>query len=218
MRAIEHHEFRSVTIDQRLTDGYLNATEMCKAAGKRLNNYLRNETTMAFVDALSTETRIRASKLIQSVKGGKGPQGTWVHPKVAIHLAQWLSPEFAVWCTNIIYNWMQGRSDPKELAAKAEHQRQNKIRFWRGRLLEAREQLEGLGAATDVLPPRRRARNDAALIEVGDVTALVDTKDYELDSSSLYALIDPITGRIVIERVNMEHSAGLPLNKRLAMV
>jgi hypothetical protein len=36
--------------------------------------------------ALSADIGIPTSELIQSLKGGNGPQGTWVHPKVSIHL------------------------------------------------------------------------------------------------------------------------------------
>ncbi|WP_419902348.1 KilA-N domain-containing protein [Kiloniella sp.] len=43
-------------------------------------------------------------------RGDRVTQGTWVHPKVAIHLAQWLSPEFAVQVTNWVFDWMNGGS------------------------------------------------------------------------------------------------------------
>jgi hypothetical protein len=40
---------------------------------------------------------IPITELVQSIRGGTPElQGTWVHPQVAIALAQWLSPEFAV--------------------------------------------------------------------------------------------------------------------------
>jgi hypothetical protein len=37
-------------------------------------------------------------------------QGTWVHPQVAINLAQWLSAKFAVQVSQWVYDWMSGRS------------------------------------------------------------------------------------------------------------
>lgn len=107
------HKIGDSQILHRSEDGYLNATAMCKAAGKLIGNYLRNAETNAFVDELSSDMRISISELIQSVKGG-GNQGTWVHPKVAIHLAQWLSPKFAVQVTNWVYDWMMGKAQPKQ--------------------------------------------------------------------------------------------------------
>jgi hypothetical protein len=48
--------------------------------------------------------------LVQIKKGGvKNEQGTWVHPQVAIHLAQWLSPTFAVKVSKWVFNWMSGK-------------------------------------------------------------------------------------------------------------
>ena len=35
-------------------------------------------------------------------------QGTWVHPQVAINLAQWLSPKFAVLVSKWVFEWMSG--------------------------------------------------------------------------------------------------------------
>ncbi len=43
-------------VAQRVTDGYFNATAMCKAAGKRMNNYTRLPTTSAFISELSSVT------------------------------------------------------------------------------------------------------------------------------------------------------------------
>jgi KilA-N domain len=51
--------------------------------------------------------------LVEIKKGGdpKLEQGTWAHPQVAIHCAQWCSPEFAVLVTRWVFEWMsQGRT------------------------------------------------------------------------------------------------------------
>ena len=112
---IIQHEVKNDLITQRAIDGYINATAMCQAAGKRLNNYLRSDTTKAFVDALETDTRISATELIQVVRGGNPDlQGTWVHPQVAINLAQWLSPEFAVQVSKWVFEWLSGHASRRE--------------------------------------------------------------------------------------------------------
>jgi hypothetical protein len=102
----------NISVGQRAEDGYLNATAMCKAAGKRFHDYQRLDTTDAFLLALSAETVIPVTRLINSLRGGNGPQGTWVHPKVAIHLAQWLSPEFAVAVSTWVFDWLSGKTVP----------------------------------------------------------------------------------------------------------
>ncbi|MDE6115386.1 MAG: KilA-N domain-containing protein [Muribaculum sp.] len=96
-------------IEQRLLDGYINATALCKACGKEMKHYLSNSSTRDFVNELSSEVGIPTSALIQIVRGGDPRfQGTWVHPQVAIHLAQWASPKFAVAVSKWVFEWMQG--------------------------------------------------------------------------------------------------------------
>jgi hypothetical protein len=96
-------------ISQRAKDGYINATAMCKAANKLFNDYSRLSTTEAFVKELGAVTGIPVTELIQSLRGGHPElQGTWVHPQVAIHLAQWLSPQFAVQVTQWVFEWISG--------------------------------------------------------------------------------------------------------------
>ena len=103
------YEIEKEVIHQRVRDGYVNATAMCKAAGKKWNDYYRLATTDPFVAELSSETGIPATELIQSVRGGDPTlQGTWVHPQVAINLAQWLSPRFAVLVSKWVVDWMSG--------------------------------------------------------------------------------------------------------------
>mgnify|MGYP002677594369 CR=1 FL=1 len=102
-------------IAQRITDGYINATAMCKAAGKEWRRYFELSTTKAFVQALSTDAGLDGTVLIKQIgllEAGGNPkiQGTWVHPQIAIHLAQWLSPKFAVLVSQWVMEWMSGKS------------------------------------------------------------------------------------------------------------
>jgi hypothetical protein len=105
------HSYEGEIVRLRSRDGYVNATAMCKAAGKLFGHYNESDRTKAFIQELSNEIGIPISDLIQSNKGGNPAlQGTWVHPQVAIHLAQWLSPTFAVRVTQWVYEWMSGLS------------------------------------------------------------------------------------------------------------
>lgn len=96
-------------IQQRLLDGYVNATALCKVSGKNLADYLRLKMTNDFLSELSSDMGIPISGLVQIVKGGIPEfQGTWVHPQVAINLAQWVSPKFAVLVSKWVFEWMNG--------------------------------------------------------------------------------------------------------------
>lgn len=110
MKLIEH-EVQGNAIHQRSSDGYMNATAMCKAAGKLWGHYRESSGSKAFLSALEADIGIPISELVKSIKGGEPHlQGTWVHPQVAVHLAQWLSPEFSVKVSKWVYDWLSGKS------------------------------------------------------------------------------------------------------------
>jgi hypothetical protein len=103
------HNVEGEIIGQRKRDGFINATAMCQAAGKRWFDYARLSNTGSFLIELSRATGIPVSELTQTLTGGNpAMQGTWVHPQVAINLAQWCSPKFAVLVTKWVYDWMSG--------------------------------------------------------------------------------------------------------------
>jgi len=74
------------------TDGYINATFLCKAGNRRFYDWSRLESTKILVDVMQSQRL--DMELIDSKQGGKYP-GTWIHPDLAIHLAMWISPLFA---------------------------------------------------------------------------------------------------------------------------
>lgn len=137
-------EINSVAIGQRAEDGYVNLTKMAQANGKLIADYLRLESTNAFLEALSVDMGIPISKLIE-VKRGKPAnlQGTWGHPYVVINCGQWCDPEFAVLVGRWVFDWMtQGKApalqaqlsrlDELELEIKVgiEMQEAGRIKIW----------------------------------------------------------------------------------------
>jgi hypothetical protein len=85
-------------ITRRDSDGYADATAMCQANGKLWADYQRLGRTTDYIKALADSTGISPDQLILSVKGGPAHlQGTWIHPRLAVDLARWISPAFAVW-------------------------------------------------------------------------------------------------------------------------
>ena len=102
------HEVASSFVHQRASDGYVNATDLCAAAKKRWHNYVREETTGNFLRALGKKLGVAPKDLTPaSLKQGE-PDSVWVHPKVAVHLAQWLSADFAVLVSEWVYDWLSG--------------------------------------------------------------------------------------------------------------
>ena len=105
------HSVDGEVIPQRPQDGYINATLLCRRAGKTFADYNRLSQTHAFLNELSADMGITISELVQVIRGGndKLNQGTWIHPQVAVHLGQWLSPSFAVKVSKWVFEWMEGR-------------------------------------------------------------------------------------------------------------
>ena len=116
LQVIEHPVTGGV-VQQRADDGYVNATELCQRAGKLFGHYNENSQTQAFLEELSAVIGIPITGndgLVQIRQGGndKTRQGTWVHPYVATHLGQWLSPSFAVSVNIWVADWMRGVTKP----------------------------------------------------------------------------------------------------------
>lgn len=97
------------TIICRESDGYINVTDLCKAGGRHFKTWNNRERTKEFLQLLSerTNNEYQQSKSEQKcldssiqlikydISYGKN-RGTWVHPKVAINIAQWISPKFDI--------------------------------------------------------------------------------------------------------------------------
>ena len=90
-------------IENRLEDGYINVTSLCKAGKKQFKSWNRLDKTKAFLQVLSSTVKIHTVELIKMNTGGNGERHTWVHPQVAINIAQWISPEFDVKVSAWIY-------------------------------------------------------------------------------------------------------------------
>lgn len=112
--ALIPHDYQGQVITQRSRDGYINATAMCRATGKPWSEYRRHTKTVEFFEALALDMGISQTQLALTIYGTPGGdarnQGTWVHPQVAVHLAQWLSPQFAVKVSRWVTDWLSGRA------------------------------------------------------------------------------------------------------------
>jgi hypothetical protein len=84
-------------------DGYVNATKLCKAGKKKFNDWIRLNTTKELIKAFSKNLSLDIEQLVESSEGRYG--GTWIHPKLSIHIAQWISSEFVVKVSDWIDEW-----------------------------------------------------------------------------------------------------------------
>ncbi|QBQ73865.1 KilA-N domain-containing protein [Nodularia phage vB_NspS-kac68v162] len=86
-------------------------------------------TWVHFASSVSTALLIGRPATI-SIEGGndKNLQGTWVHFKVAIHLAIWLSDDFALWATDALMRIINGEF--KALTSEALEAQEKLQKLW----------------------------------------------------------------------------------------
>lgn len=105
--------FNGIKIGQRISDGYVNATDMCKASGKLLADYLRLSSTQEYFEGLSVDMGIPISTLVQVRKGGRADeQDTWVHPEISIDLGKWCSTPLRIAVNRWVVEWLTTGRNP----------------------------------------------------------------------------------------------------------
>lgn len=88
-----------VSFDEK---NFLDATSIAKHFDKFVKDYLKTAQTQDYINALAQNLSVgniilTANDLVVVRQGG-AIQGTWLHPKLAVNFARWLSADFAVWC------------------------------------------------------------------------------------------------------------------------
>jgi hypothetical protein len=99
----------------RPEDGYIDVTNLCKAGDKQYKHWKELKRTKAFLQVLSSSVVITTDELLKYQIGSNSERKTWVHPQVAINIAQWISPEFDVQVSRWIYEIMlTGKTDIRD--------------------------------------------------------------------------------------------------------
>ena len=94
--------------------GYVNATQMCHANNKSWGHYKERKSTKAYWTALSNDIGFPISSLVIEVDGYGSSQGTWIHPEIAIDLAQWVSVEFRIWANRTLMKVMMAQESVQQ--------------------------------------------------------------------------------------------------------
>lgn len=118
-----------IRVEQRIDDGFINATAMCSAHGKDLTQWFRTKDTLELFIELAQDlglpfnpvdlqdldvSRLSASKyaeifpgLVFSKRGSpENGGGTWLHPDLALQNAQWCNKRFAIQVSRWIREWL----------------------------------------------------------------------------------------------------------------
>lgn len=120
-------------------EGWINATDVVTKFGKETNDWLQQFETVEYMCVLSrrlfsnsgpeqelnkinglpvrnASTKVKLLRIAKStglVKTKPGANGgTWLHPKMAVRLARWLSVDFEIWCDEQIDAIIRGSETP----------------------------------------------------------------------------------------------------------
>jgi len=77
-------------------NGKINLTKICQSFDKDVRRWLANTSTKTFIEAL--ESADGKTVITQNVGNNGLEQGTFGTREIALKLAQWISPEFEVFC------------------------------------------------------------------------------------------------------------------------
>lgn len=114
-------EYENSPVQFEVIDGQVmaNATVMCKLFGKRPNDWLNLAGTKRYIEAVTRKNGNAEIELVTTKTGGD-TQGTWVHEKIIIKLAQWLDVDFEVWCDEKLAEIIKAESEPQRVLTVAE--------------------------------------------------------------------------------------------------
>ncbi|MDF0729205.1 KilA-N domain-containing protein [Pseudomonas entomophila] len=88
-------------------DGWIHATEAAARFGKEPHEWLRLPDTERYLEGLQRrygEIPYVKTSRARADRGG----GTWLHPKLAVKFARWLSVDFEIWCDEQIDALLRG--------------------------------------------------------------------------------------------------------------
>lgn len=118
-------------------DGWFNATLAASKYGKDPYEWLRLESTTQYLAAL--KSKYGEIPYFRTKRGKNG--GTWLHPKLAVLFARWLSVDFAIWCDEQIDGIIHGTPEQTDWK-RVRHEAAATYKVMSS-MLDMKRQLEG---------------------------------------------------------------------------
>jgi len=152
MTNIVKHLYNGFSISQMQVSSYVSLTDMAKAAGKKVNDYLRLDSTNQYLEALSFDTGCPVSSLIQVAQGKGKTQGTWAHPEIAIDFASWCNVQFRIWANRTLLRGFTNSKPIDEFDSKKQELKAIQAEITATKILLAQKKLSKLKQALEAKP------------------------------------------------------------------
>ncbi len=180
----------------------LNATIIAKQFHKQPRDWLKTSETKAYMKALSIELLIPEERFTLIKQGGKPQeQGTWIHQKLIIVFARWLSPDFAVWCDLTIEELLKNNSTQKQTPIF------DTSSFSNEKLLDVQKTLLGLETAIKILKVSEASKllmTETIYRELGIKTDFLPKYSDEQHTYSLTHLLKKFGSKLSAKKVNQK--------------
>ena len=222
-------------ISRRDSDGFASATAMCHANGKEWSNYRQLDRTTAYLAALGDSLNLPADQLVLTTTSGPNHlRGTWIHPRLAVDLARWLSPQFAVFMDGWFLEaagqgqepaadgwdhprWeaISGTSNAEQWLATSERLRQAQLLLWHEEQRAAGHSVAntaGIGGWFASNPPIAQISNEAAR-QISSMVVKQLTRSNTSHAPTRAEDLTPLSGWI-LEAIRRRRSTGLPARTR----
>jgi DNA repair ATPase RecN len=108
-----------VVIRQRTVDGYINATQLCKAHTQKTNErkdaseWFETEMAKSALATLSKKLNVPIESLSERKAGRSG--GTWIHPRLAVRFSMWLDDDFSLQVEDWVHEWVTTAQNPIQM-------------------------------------------------------------------------------------------------------
>jgi hypothetical protein len=198
-------DYNNLTIDFSFFNDkniYINASETAKLFGKVPKDWLRTKETQSYIEAVGRWANMPIGDLIVVLKGGKPQeQGTWIHRKLIIAFARWLSPDFAVWCDIQIEELLKNNSTQKQTPIF------DTSSFSSEKLLDVQKTLLGLETAIKILKVSEASKllmTETIYRELGIKTDFLPKYSDEKHTYSLTHLLKKFGSKLSAQKVNQK--------------
>ncbi len=144
IQPIQTLKLNNIDIISRCEDNYINATQLCQAGGKQFADWYLLESTKKLINEAEINMKINISQLIDIKKENDNgcSQEIWIHPDLAIQLAQWFSVQFALQVSKWIRTLSTGDIQLLENKNKEIKIKDNKIKLLQDLYIKKQQRKE----------------------------------------------------------------------------
>ena len=133
-----HAKLGDLDVIMMKKNGYINATKLCGDTNKRYRKWSENKLSKQLIKEVSNRSGEAVD--IKIITGKNITRGTYVHPKLIIHIAAWCSTDYAILVSDIVLEYHASKAaEEKNLLLKKKDSKIDRMDKKINRLLKDNE-------------------------------------------------------------------------------